>query len=390
MRQELKIVFPIGSFYPAQEGGPDNSVYWLNKGLNKKGIKTTVLSTTKGIKKFDIKPGMRITKYDVESIFFNYYGSHFICPNLYVWFFKNIKRYDLVHLTSVFFPMSLIIALIVYSFGVPFAISPRGELDEEALCYGKLKKLFYLKLVRPLFGRARLFHATCENESKQVKKYFGNHVKCIIIPNAIEKLNDSYDKIDVYKKFNIDRANKYILSVGRISPKKALENLIKAFTKINHNNVELIIAGNSENAYGEKLKQLAQEHNLSEKVKFIGHIQGNVKESLYSSAAIFVLPSHTENFGNVVLEALNREVPVIASKGTPWQCLEEYRCGFWVENNPQILAKTINRFFNMDEAQQVSYKQNTQKLLKKRFIMDKICERFIDMWTNSLPPQKTK
>jgi hypothetical protein len=188
----MKILFPIGSFYPAQEGGPDNSVYWLNQEANKRGVDTTVVSTMKGIKDASIKSGESIRKYGVRAYFFGYYGKHFICPGLYKWFFKNVKNYDLVHINSIFFPLSFIVALIAILKGTRFVVSPRGEFDEQALDYGRAKKLFYIKLAKPIFTKASFFHATCENEGNQIKKYFGKDVKCFIIPNAIGNFEESF------------------------------------------------------------------------------------------------------------------------------------------------------------------------------------------------------
>ena len=376
----MKILFPIGSFYPAQEGGPDNSVYWLNQELNKKGIDTTVISTLKGIKGVDIKPGKSVNKYGVGSYFFNYYGKHFACPRLYKWFFENVRSYDVVHITSIFFPMSFIVAFIANFKGVRFVVSPRGELDAGALFYGKVKKLFYLKLVRVIFRKASFFHATCENERKQIERYLGKDVKCFVIPNAIGNFEELFEEVDIYEKFGISKNSKYILYLGRISPIKAVENLIEAFASINYDNTVLVIAGDSKNPYGWKLKQLTRKLGLSERVKFVGPVQGDIKENLYSKAEIFVLPSHTENFGNVVIEALKRGLPVIASTGTPWKILEEYNCGCWVENKPETLTKAIKQFLKKDNETKNQIKENAKALVSDKFTMEKVIEKYIEAY----------
>jgi glycosyltransferase involved in cell wall biosynthesis len=162
-----------------------------------------------------------------------------------------------------------------------------------------------------------------------------------------------------------------------------LENLITAFVDVVCDNVVLIIAGDPENPYGRELKRLALELGLSERVKFIGPVRGNIKESLYSNAEILVLPSHTENFGNVVIEALNRGLPVIASKGTPWQVLEDSKCGFWVENNPEDLSKTVTEFLNMDSKLKMIYRENAKKLVKDRFTAEVIWKEYLNMYNSS-------
>ena len=75
----------------------------------------------------------------------------------------------------------------------------------------------------------------------------------------------------------------------------------------------------------------------------VGELTGEAKEALFREADVLVVPSYTENFGLVVPEALLREVPVIAGKGTPWERLEEMSCGLWVENDPDSLVEAIER-----------------------------------------------
>jgi glycosyltransferase involved in cell wall biosynthesis len=91
--------------------------------------------------------------------------------------------------------------------------------------------------------------------------------------------------------------------------------------------------------------------DLAGEVDMIGAVYGKAKEALFGGAAIVVVPSHTENFALVVAEALAHGVPVIASKGTPWQKLEENGCGLWVDNHAASLANAIERMARMPLAE---------------------------------------
>ena len=71
------------------------------------------------------------------------------------------------------------------------------------------------------------------------------------------------------------------------------------------------------------------------------------KRDIFQRTEVLVLPSHSENFGNVVAEALAYGVPVIASRGTPWSRLEEKGCGLWVSNDPKTLAAAIEDISKM-------------------------------------------
>jgi glycosyltransferase involved in cell wall biosynthesis len=130
----------------------------------------------------------------------------------------------------------------------------------------------------------------------------------------------------------------------------------------------LIIAGKSERkylSYETELKNLVQRLGLEEKVKFIGHIEGREKDKLIAESYVLVLPSHSENFGMVVVEALAQGTPVIASKGTPWEELESYKAGYWVQNSPQSLAKALDDILSLDTKKYKELTKNSLRLAQK-------------------------
>src|SRR5690606_16935799 len=103
----------------------------------------------------------------------------------------------------------------------------------------------------------------------------------------------------------------------------------------------LDIVGSYENRhqkYFDYLMQLIQEYDLEDKVIFSGHLTGEAKEKKYAESYFLILPSESENFGNVVIEAMNQGTPAITSKGTPWEILETYKAGFHTDNSPGQLA----------------------------------------------------
>jgi glycosyltransferase involved in cell wall biosynthesis len=86
---------------------------------------------------------------------------------------------------------------------------------------------------------------------------------------------------------------------------------------------------------------------LSQQVRMVGDVRGEVKQNLFEHTDTVIVPSYTENFGMVVAEALAHAVPVIASTGTPWSRLEEMGSGLWVNNDPESLAKAIEHMSKM-------------------------------------------
>ncbi len=132
-----------------------------------------------------------------------------------------------------------------------------------------------------------------------------------------------------------------LLYIGRIHPIKGIENLIRALTLIKAGTVRLTICGTGDAQYVESLKGLGRKLHLDSAIGFSGHVDADEKVEAFRNADILVLPSVSESFGTVVVEALAYGVPVVASTGTPWAKVEQIGCGRWIENSPSGIAQAI-------------------------------------------------
>ena len=104
-----------------------------------------------------------------------------------------------------------------------------------------------------------------------------------------------------------------ILSFGRISWKKGLDRLIRAIAELPH--ARALIAGNDDEGFADKLRSLVAQSGVGDRVQFLPRqISGADKEALFSAARLFALPSVSENFGNVVAEAMIRALPVVVTE----------------------------------------------------------------------------
>jgi glycosyltransferase involved in cell wall biosynthesis len=102
----------------------------------------------------------------------------------------------------------------------------------------------------------------------------------------------------------------------------------------------LRLVGPSERGFGEDMERLAKALRL-ERIEFAGPLTGVRKWREYDAADLFVLPTHSENFGIVVAEALASGVPVITTTAAPWRGLEAERCGWWIRDDVDALAATL-------------------------------------------------
>ena len=122
---------------------------------------------------------------------------------------------------------------------------------------------------------------------------------------------------------------------------KGLLDLVEAWSQLKPTGWRVVIAGRDEAGHESEVKTQIRKRKLEASFEFAGPVDGAAKWELYRSADVFVLPSHSENFGIVVAEALACGVPVITTRGAPWQELLTHRCGWWVPIGLQPLAEAL-------------------------------------------------
>jgi glycosyltransferase involved in cell wall biosynthesis len=222
---------------------------------------------------------------------------------------------------------------------IPRIVSPRGMLTQWALQHKSWKK----RLAWQLYQRrdlkfAQVLHATSAAEVTDCRAA-GLTQPIAVIPNGVELLATAPNSEIRNQKSEI----RTILFIGRIHPIKGLANLVAAWKVANWklDKWRVVIAGGGEPGHVEDLKAEIANRMVEGDFEFVGPVEGKAKWDLYRSADLFVLPSHSENFGIVIAEALACGVPVIASRGTPWAELETHRCGWWVDNQPETLAAAL-------------------------------------------------
>lgn len=375
MSNILRILYPIRNFYPSQVGGPSNSIYWLSKSLSLRKIKPIVLTTREGIESIQKVKKSREDKLldGIYAEYNNYLILSWLSPRLFFSIISRVPRYDIVHIHSIFFIPGQFAVLIARLTGKPYLVSPRGEFQNYALGFGKLKKKIFLKLIYKNLKNATAFHATSEFEAQSIRNYFPEK-KIYILPNFVSHdplkkkplLFSQRNELKTFLGFN---SKKLILYMGRLHKIKGIENLLEAFNLSGlSSDVILLVAGQSEDGHYEPLlKKMAKDLGVDSKVHFLGQVEGDQKEKLYQCADVLVLPSYSENFGNVVIEALQYGTPVIASKGTPWSVLEEFHCGKWISNTPSEIANALDCFLCKSSDDLEMTRERAFNLYQERF-----------------------
>lgn len=219
----------------------------------------------------------------------------------------------------------------------PYVVTPHGMLDPWARENSRWKK----RAARVLFEDAHLAAAFCLRATAEMEaghfRSFGLRNPIAIVPNGVD--------VPILKpRPKSDGAQRRLLFLSRIHPKKGLPFLLKAWSKLSSSRPdwELVIAGPDEGNHTAEMKVLAARLKLP-RVHWLPAVEGEQKEALYRSADLFVLPTHAENFGLVIAEALAQEVPVITTTNAPWSGLHQHQCGWWIELNEKQLSDALHQ-----------------------------------------------
>lgn len=256
--------------------------------------------------------------------------------------------------------------------GIKYIISPRGMLEPWALNTSKWKK----KLAWALFQKkdlemAACIHATALMEAENIRN-LGLKNPIAIIPNGINI--DEFPK----KKNMTNSSRKTLLFLSRIHKKKGIENLIDAWSMVDDEikkNWIVEIAGNGEEEYIETLNLKIRNRNLNSEIKIIGPQFGIKKIETYQRANLFVLPTHSENFGVVIAEALASEVPVITTKGTPWEDLNEFNAGKWIDIGVAPLTEALNEMLSLTDEERSRMGKNGRQLVKTKYSIEQVAQK---------------
>lgn len=226
----------------------------------------------------------------------------------------------ILHVHNSWMPIVMATAGVKRKTGCRLVVSPRGSMSDWALCKSKWKKrVVWLLGMRKVWARADAFVATSEKEKLEICK----RQKRMGIQRPVEVVRLGCEFGQMRPRRNPEGRELHILYLGRVEPVKGLDRLLDQLNGMM--NVQLRIAGPSINGYDAILRKRGG-------AEFIGEVHGEAKETAFDWADVLVLPSYSENFGSVVVEALSRGVPVVASKGTPWQEVEDVGCGWWTDD----------------------------------------------------------
>ena len=383
----MKVLHVVPTYWPAvRYGGPIYSVHGLCAALATKSLDINVITTSvDGRIDTDVEHGKVCFKDDVKI--FYYQSQHlrriYYSPQLRQALKGNMKKFDIVHLHSIFLYPTNIAARLAVKYKIPYVVSPRGML-EKALIKNKstIAKSIWLKLFeKKTLEQADLIHLTSDREQQKLSEFNYNFPKTVVIPNGVDL--DSLNGIQ-----NLNKASVFqVLFIGRLSWKKQIGKLIESLTLLDFS-VKLIIAGNDEEKYIPYLKRLIDNLRINEKdhinIDFVGAQYGDKKKQLFITSNVMVLPSLSENFGNTVIESLAMGCPVIVTPEVgASEVVRKSDSGLITDGTAEDIAKKIGYLKqNPEMAKQMS--QNGVDEIKKNYLWSIVADSMIDAYQGLL------
>lgn len=232
---------------------------------------------------------------------------------------------------------------------IPLVMQPHGMLEPWALNHKAWKKRAALALYqRRDLNAAGLLIVTSSREQQSLRQLGFKH-PVAIIPHGI-RLSADGERTPA-RGSNDSQRVRTALFLSRLHPVKGLTTLVHAWARLAPKGWRLVIAGPDEGGHLQEIQTTIRKLGIGDSVQYVGEVRDEVKSALYRAADLFVLPTHTENFGIVIAEALAHGVPVITTRGAPWPEIESHRCGWWIDIGEEPLVKAMREAMAMsDEA----------------------------------------
>lgn len=361
-----KLILFVDWFTPAYKaGGPITSVRNLSLALQKE-YEIYVVTSDRDLG--DTKPLQNIKTNvwcDVEQFKVMYLHPEQQTSQRYSSIYEEIKP-DFVHLNSLFSKKFTLLPLSTFkNITTPIYICPRGMFGEASLKIKPFKKkLFfaYAKL-KGIFKNV-VWHGSSEQEIKEIKGVLGDKIKFSVASNFsyLPKENEDY--------LNKEKDILNIICVGRISPIKNIDFILKVLHKVKSNVVCKIIGPVEDSIYFQECKDLAQKCPENIQIEFIEGISHQELDALYLSSHVFVTATKNENFGHSIIESLGHGCPIIISDKTPWKNLTLKNVGFDLPLSPEKFVEAIQYFSEMDHETFLKHRIASRKFAEEIYHAD--------------------
>jgi len=376
----LKILQLVHTLDPSV-GGVAASVLALSRGLARRGhrLDIVVLDDSASPWLADIALpihalGAGLTSYRYSS-------------KLLPWLKKQGGDYDRVIVNGIWQYLSFAAWLRYAGSSIPYYVFPHGMLDpwfKETFPLKHLKKWLYWPWAeyRVLRNAAAVIFTSEEERSQARKSFWLYRCREKVSPLGVEAPPISSNaKSEFLSRYPQLQNTRIFLFLGRLHPKKGCDMLLEAFAQMRSNDsISLILAGPDQVGWESDLRRQVTRLNLTNRVVFTGMLEGSMKQGAFANAEAFVLPSHQENFGISVVEALAARVPVlISNRVNIWPEIEADRAGYVESDDLAGTTRLLQRWIDTAPAEREMVRENARRCFEQRFEIDRAVESLLQI-----------
>jgi glycosyltransferase involved in cell wall biosynthesis len=325
-------------------------------------------------------------------------GTYGYTPDLLPWLRDHASRYDVVVVRGIWQYTSFACWRALRNTSTPYVVFTHGMLDpwfKRAYPLKHLKKWMYwpwgeYRVLRD--AAAVLF--TCEEERILARQSFWLYrCKEVVVnygtaPPSAERQAQESAFFALHPKL---KGKRIALFLGRIHTKKGCDLLIEAFSQVLMQDPDwhLVIAGPDQVGWQSTLTELAREKGVGQLITWPGMISGDVKYGAIKAAEVFVLPSHQENFGIAVAEALACGTPVLISKKVNiWREVQQDGAGIVASDDLAGTCSLLRSWIKMSQLQRSVMRAKARSCFERRFHIEKAAESLIRVLVSVCDPHK--
>lgn len=380
----MRVLRLIPQFYPIISG-PANQAFYISQGLEKRHIKSPILTSDFGLKEKKLRENLNHIHCLRFKSLFNIYQYSFT-PRL-IQYILN-EGYDIIHAHSYRNFQSDVAFFASKIKKIPFIINTHGTVGaylnfRNGHTFRIPYALYDFLTLKSVLQRATAVIASTKQEFHELKSFKINESKIFIIPAGV--------KFDFPKrplKHNSDDKLK-LLFVGRISRDRRVELILKAFEILlrKQKNMELWIVGGEERrsytqnfGYINELETLCKKLNITDNIRFTGNLPPEKLRNHYKYADIFIYTSDYENFGQTILEAGAAGLPLICTPvGVANDIILDGKTGFLINYAPREIADRIEYLLDHKNERE-QFGLAIQKIVQRRYNWNKIIEKYIKLY----------
>jgi glycosyltransferase involved in cell wall biosynthesis len=388
----LNILHLISSVNPAH-GGPIEGVKQLAAVNTEAGHHIEVASLDS-----PDQPFVREFPLKLHTFGRSYLGYRYN-PRLAGWLREHRSAYDAVVVNGIWQYNSFAAWRALRNTTTPYFVYPHGMLDpwfKRRYPLKHLKKSFYWYLAQyPVLRDARAVLFTCEEERRLARQSFALY-RCCEIPvhygTAAPPGEPSKQSATFLARFPGLKGKRLLTFLGRLHEKKGCDLLLKSFAQVRSESpaserdaVHLVMAGPDQGHCCEELKRLAARLGIAGAVTWTGMVTGDLKWGLLHASEAFVLPSHQENFGIAVVEALACGVPtLISNKVNIWREIESDGVGLVGNDDEQGTGELLRKWLRASPEMREQMRARTRPCFNRRFEIRQAARSLVNVISNSL------